>query len=247
MSSGPQIGEVVIGLPPWTPYAAVFFSGLAGATYAARRGFDVIGVLGIAISTGLGGLLLRDVLLQRGTPVILTDPIYLEVAVATAVLGFFFAGLIARFKWTLIVLEGLSLGFLCTVGALPALREGLGAGSAIFLGVVTGVGGLVLRDLMAGEAPEILRPGIFVGVAALIGTVVFVGLIEQKANSVSAQIIAMAVVMILRILGEKRGWRTKSAIDITDRTWDFWQRGKRKSKKDNDVDLTNSTGGIGTK
>ncbi len=241
MSSGPHIGDLVISLPDWTPYAAVFVSGLAGATYAARRGFDVIGVLGIAISTGLGGLLLRDVLLQRGTPVILTDPRYLQVAAITAVIGFFFAGFIARFKGTLVLLDGLSLGFLCTVGALPALRDGLGGGSAIFLGVVTGVGGLILRDVMAGEAPDILRPGVFIGVAALIGTVVFVGLIEQKANAVSAQIIAMSVVMAMRIMSERRGWHTKSAIDLTDRTWDFWQRGKRRR-----ASAVDSTGGTGS-
>ena len=80
MATGLEVNGLVIALPSWTTYAAVAVSGLAGATYAARRGFDVVGVFGIAFATGLGGLLIRDLLITTGTPNILTQPLFAAVA-----------------------------------------------------------------------------------------------------------------------------------------------------------------------
>lgn len=68
----PQVYTGATALPVWTLYLAVVVGGVAGATYAARRGFDVIGVLALSVTTGLGGLLMRDILLARG-PVVLRD------------------------------------------------------------------------------------------------------------------------------------------------------------------------------
>ena len=109
-------------LPSWTTYAAVAVSGLAGATYAAKRGFDVIGVFGIAFATGLGGLLIHDLLITTGTP---------EHPDAATICGggildrpwFFFAGLISLFDSVMVILDGLAMGFLCTLVAGAALPE----------------------------------------------------------------------------------------------------------------------------
>ena len=159
MATGLEFNGLVLTLPSWTTYAAVAVSGLAGATYAAKRGFDVIGVFGIAFATGLGGLLIRDLLITTGTPNILTQPLFVVVAFWTALIGFFFAGLISRFDSVMVILDGLAMGFLCTLGAGAALRAGLAPSSAVLVGVLTAVGGPILRDILAGTAPTIVRPG----------------------------------------------------------------------------------------
>ena len=211
-------------LPAWTPYAAVLVGGLVGASHAARQGFDVIGVLGLAIAGGLGGLLLRDVLLQKGTPVVLTDPRYLLTATLAALLGFFFAGLISSLGRVLMVLDALSLGLFATLGASAALYYGMGPAPAVFLGLTTAVGGIILRDVLSGEPPSIMRPGIFIGVAALFGACVFVGLRELGVSSGLAQIATILVVFGLRLLAVWRKWESPTSIDLTDRMWELWSR-----------------------
>jgi uncharacterized membrane protein YeiH len=215
-----------LALPAWTQLAAVGVGAVSGAAYAARRGFDVVGVLVLAGTEGLGGLLLRDTLLQSGTSVVLLDSRYLLLAVGAAVIGFFFAGLIDRLEGLVVVLDALALGFLCTVGADAALRRPLSWVAALFLGTATAVGGLVLRDLFAGDAPRVLRPGVFTAAAAFFGALAFVVLVRATHIATGqAQIIAMIVVFAVRLLAVRLSWHTRSAADISERLWGFWSRG----------------------
>lgn len=211
-------------LPAWSPYAAVGFSALAGAAFAARRGFDVIGIFGLAIAQGLGGLLLMSVLLQTGTPQVLTDGWYLLIVGVAATLGFFFAGLIARAVQAAVLLDALALGLLCALGTNAAQRSGLSPLPAVFIGVMTAVGGLILRDIMAGRAPEILRPGIFVAFAAVVGATLFVLLTELGASLAFAQMATLIVVAAIRWLSVHFGWATHEATDFSDRVWRIWGR-----------------------
>lgn len=219
-------------LPEWSTYAAVAFGGLAGAAFAARRGFDVIGVLGLAIAQGMGGLLLASILLATGTPEVLTDGKYLLLVTAAAALGFFFAGFIARAVQSAILLDALSLGLLCAVGTNAAMRGGLDPIPTIFVGVMTAVGGLILRDILAGRAPEVLRPGIFIAFAALIGAVLFVVLVELGATRAFAQFATLFVVTAIRFLSVQFHWVTHEAHDFSDRVWHIW--GKKDIEKDLD-------------
>lgn len=214
------VGELLSSrptLPEWSTYAAVAFGGLAGAAFAARRGFDLVGVLGLAIAQGMGGLLLESILLQTGTPEVLVDGRYLGLVTLAAVLGFFFAGFIARAVQSAILLDALSLGLLCAVGTNAALRAQLDLVPAVFIGVVTAVGGIILRDVLAGRPPEVLRPGILIAAAALIGAILFVVLVEVGATRAFAQIATIVVVTAIRFLSVQLGWSTSEAHDLSDR------------------------------
>ncbi|MDP4013179.1 MAG: TRIC cation channel family protein [Candidatus Nanopelagicales bacterium] len=211
-------------LPAWSTYAAVAFGALAGAAFAARRGFDVIGVLGLAVAQGMGGLLLEAILLQTGEPAVLTDGRYLLLVTIAAMLGFFFAGLIARVLEAAVLLDALSLGLLCGIGTHAAMRSGLDDIPSIFIGVCTAVGGLVLRDILAGQAPQIFRPGIFISVAALIGAILFVVLVTIGATLAFAQVATLFAVTILRMLSIRLRWQTREAHDLSDRVWHRWQQ-----------------------
>ncbi len=211
-------------LPEWSTYAAVAFGGLAGAAFAARRGFDFIGVLGLAVAQGLGGLMLAAILLQTGTPEVLTDGRYLLIVTVAGVIGFFFAGLIARAVQSAILVDALSLGLLCAVGTNLALRSGLDNAASVFIGVITAVGGLILRDVLAGRAPEVLRPGIFIASAALVGAIVFVVLVDVGASRPFAQFATLVVVTALRFLSVRFHWATHEPRDFSDRVWRLWRR-----------------------
>jgi uncharacterized membrane protein YeiH len=219
----PQVYTGATALPTWTLYLAVLVSGLAGATYAARRGFDVTGVLALSVTAGLGGLLLRDVLLARG-PIILRDNTFMWCAAAAAVIGFFFAGYIARFDRVLLGLEGLSLGLLATVGADSALRAGLGALSAIVLGTIVATAGSLFRDILGGDAPQVLRPGVLLGLLALLGSALYVGLQAWTGMALLSQVVVTLAVFALRMGALVRGWQTHSVDELSDRVWSFWSR-----------------------
>lgn len=211
-------------LPLWSSYAAVTVGGVAGASYAARRGFDVIGVLGLAVASGLGGLLLRDVLLQKGTPVVLTDPRYLLAASIAALVGFLFAGLIARLGVVLLALDALAMGLFVSLGAVAAFYYQLGTAAAIFLAVTTAIGGSILRDLLSGEPPAVLRPGIFSGLAALFGALVFVTLDYYDVATFWNQVATIAAVAALRWLALWRKWESQSSADFIGRLEDLLAR-----------------------
>ncbi len=213
------------GLPNWTIYLAVVISGLAGATYAARRGFDVIGVLTLSVTTGLGGLLIRDILLARG-PIVLRDSTFIWMAVVAAVLGFFFAGYIARFDRVLLAMEALAMGLLASVGADSALRAGLGTLSAIVVGTIVATAGSLLRDILGGDAPQLLRPGVFLGVIALSGSILYVLLESMISEPLISQIVVIALVFAGRLLAVRLDLETRPAADLSDRVWSFWDRRK---------------------
>jgi len=210
-------------LPGWTQLAAVGVGAISGAAFAARRGFDVVGVLVLSVATGLGGLLLRDTLLQRGTSIVLTDGRYLIIAAIAAVIGFFFAGLVDRLEPIVVVLDALALGFLAAAGANAALAIQLPPTAAVFIGAATASGGLVLRDLLAGVAPGIMRPGVLIAAAAFIGSLVFTVLVVYTGvPRGQAQVIVVLVVFAIRVLAVRLQWRTRPARDLTDRIWDRW-------------------------
>lgn len=227
-AAGVDIGGLVIALPGWTAYAAVAVAGLTGATYAAKRGFDVVGVFGLSIATGLGGLLLRDILLANGTPVVLTDPTYILVAALVAIIGFLFAGLIAQFTAIIVILEGLAIGFLGTSGAISTISDRLSFSTAILIGVITAVGGGILRDVLSGTAPAIVRPGSFMAITAILATGSFVLLLYLDVSWAAAQLVAMLVALGANSGSHWFGWHTGAASDLSDRVWDFWGRGLNK-------------------
>lgn len=219
-----QVYTGATALPVWTLYLAVVVGGVAGATYAARRGFDVIGVLALSVTTGLGGLLIRDILLARG-PIVLRDSTFIWMAVLAAVLGFFFAGYIARFDRALLALEALAMGLLASVGTDSALRAGLGAMSAVAVGTIVATSGPLLRDILGGDAPQLLRPGVFLGVIALGGSIAYVILEEFTEEPLLSQVVVILAVFVTRILAVMWDIETRPAQDLSDRVWSYWSRG----------------------
>jgi uncharacterized membrane protein YeiH len=210
-------GDAVIPqVPLWFDLIAVFVGGVSGTILAARKGFDLSGVLVIAIVAGMGGGIIRDVLISRGAPAALENQWYLYMALIAAGVGFLFAGLMRHVDLAFIVIDALSLGLYTLAGLSKGLSAELPIVSAILLGVVTATGGGVLRDLLSGEAPRVLRPGTLLLTASVVGAVVYAVLDFAGVNK-QAGWIAIAIVVGLRLASVRFGWTTPEAAFLQDR------------------------------
>ncbi len=135
----------------------IFVFALSGGLVAVRKDLDIFGVLVLAGTTGLGGGFLRDVLIDATPPAALADWRYLMVPVAAGLVTFFFHPMLARRRAERVVtfFDAAGLGLFCVTGALKALDHGLGPAPAALMGMVTGIGGGIARDLLAGRVPAV--------------------------------------------------------------------------------------------
>lgn len=154
----------------------VFVFALSGGLAAVRKGFDILGVLVLAAAAGLGGGILRDVLIGDTPPVGITDWRLLAAACAAGLITFRFHPGVRRIRRLVLILDGIGLGVFAIAGTLKALELGNSVLTAVIVGVLTGVGGGMIRDLLSGEVPQILAHRELYATPALVGTTLFAGL-----------------------------------------------------------------------
>jgi uncharacterized membrane protein YeiH len=135
----------------------IFVFAITGALVAVRKNLDVFGVLVLAGTTGLGGGFLRDVLIDATPPAALSDWRYLLVPVSAGLLTFWLHPALDRVERTVTIFDAFGLGLFCVTGALKALDYGLGPVPAALMGMVTGIGGGMVRDVLAGRVPVVFR------------------------------------------------------------------------------------------
>jgi uncharacterized membrane protein YeiH len=206
-------------VPASVDLAAVVIGALTGGLLAARERFAVSGVLLLAVSGGLGGGLIRDVLLGDLPPVALTNETYLPTVSIAAAVTFFFSGWLSRLTGLLVVLDAVTLGFFTVIGAQKAQLLGLPSASVVFIGTATAIGGAVIRDVLLAQRADIVQPGPYNAVAALIGATaltVLAGPLGLDPLPVAAAVIAL--VAALRVLSVWRGWEAPVAVDLPART-----------------------------
>ncbi len=162
-------------------------------------GRALIGILALALVSGLGGGIIRDVLLAR-IPLALQDPWYLWAIALAAILGAFFAQAASRIRLGMLLIDAISLALFSVIGARGGLSAGLPIPASILLGTITGVGGSVLRDLLVGETPpRMLRRGPPYASAALLGAGIYVGLVAGlDVRKFVAQILAVVAILLVR-------------------------------------------------
>ena len=186
--------------------AGTFAFGLSGGILAVRKKMDLFGVLVLSVTTGLGGGILRDVLLNRLPPTTVTDTRFLAVAALAGVLVFVAYNRLIHHSLFITTFDALGLGIFTVTGTTIALSNGLGPVPAALLGMLTGVGGGVLRDILAAEVPLILRSEIY-AVASLLGATIIILANQVQLLGSSAEIIAAAATVTLRMVSVRSGWR----------------------------------------
>lgn len=185
---------------------------VSGAMTAMRKGMDLLGVVVLGLVTAVGGGILRDVLLGRTPPAIFSDPLTAALAVGASVLVFIPAVRRQLLKTKLVydmtmrLTDSLGLGIFTVIGAQTACTA-LGHADWLtiaFFGTITGVGGGVLRDVLAGDLPYIFRKHIY-ALASLAGALVWVG-VHRFWNDTAAMLIGGSVVVIIRLLAAHFRW-----------------------------------------
>lgn len=150
----------------------VFVNGVLGGVLARGRHLDLFGFLAIGIVSGLGGGVIRDTLLQHGTPVALTDYTYLATAAAGTLLAFVLDLSRQTSRPAFDLLDGVAISVWAVAGAQKTLATGLGWLPAVLLGIITAVGGGVVRDLLLGRTPGVFGGSpLYATVAALVSVV----------------------------------------------------------------------------
>jgi uncharacterized membrane protein YeiH len=183
----------------------IFVFALSGGLVAVRKELDIFGVLVLAGITGLGGGFLRDVLIGAVPPAALADWRYLLVPVVAGLVTFWFHPALGRRERLVNVFDAAGLGLFCVTGALKALAFGLGPLPAALMGMLTGIGGGMLRDLLAGRVPVVLRGELY-ATPALVGATIAV--IGSEAGLRPAVVAAPAALVCIgwRLLAMRRGW-----------------------------------------
>jgi uncharacterized membrane protein YeiH len=185
----------------------IFVFAISGALVAVRKDLDVFGVLVLAGATGLGGGFLRDVLIGATPPAALDDWRYLLVPVGAGLLTFFYHPTLGRMERLVTVFDAFGLSLFCVTGALKALDYGLGPVPAALLGMVTGIGGGMARDLLAGRVPAVFRGEIY-ATPALAGAAIVV-LCARYADlpTLAVAVLGGGTCLTWRLLAMWRHWQ----------------------------------------
>lgn len=211
-------------IPLWTDLAAVGVGALQGAMFAGRlkdRRLDLLGVALIGILVGLGGGLLRDVLLNQ-LPAAMQSNWYLVVATLAALLGMALLRLFTRLNPLIIALDAVTIGLFAAIGTSKALASGVPEVPAVFVGVVSAVGGSILRDVSLNLPIALMHVGSLYAVAAGAGTVLIVVLVSLGANITVAAIACVIVTTVIRLGSVRFGWSLPEQRAIA--SWRVWRR-----------------------
>ncbi len=195
-------------IPLWADLLAVGIGAMQGALFAAQfrdRRLDLLGVAIIGIATGFGGGILRDVLLNR-PPAALSSNWYLIVATAAALSGMLLERLISRMGPLVNVLDALTIGLFGAIGTTKALALGLPVVPAIFVGVLSAVGGSILRDLLLNMPIALMHVGSLYAVAAAAGAISLVSLLGLGVPVFFAATVCVALTFSVRVLSVLFNW-----------------------------------------
>lgn len=185
--------------------AGTFVFAISGATAGVARRLDLFGILVLSFVAGNFGGITRDVLIGSVPPAAISDWRYLAVSLLAGVITFYWYSAVDRLRSPVLVFDAAGLALFAVSGTQKALAVGLNPVMAALLGMLTGVGGGMARDVLLAEIPTVLRADLY-AIAALAGAAVVVisGLLHLPP---AAAMIAGALLCFgLRLMAIQRGW-----------------------------------------
>jgi len=193
--------------------AGTFVFALSGATVAVRHRLDLFGVLVLSFAAGNSGGIARDVMIGAVPPAAISDWRYVAVSILAGLITFTWYRIIDRLRSPVLVFDAAGLALFAVSGAGKALAFHAGPVAATLLGMLTGIGGGMVRDVLVSEIPTVLRTELY-AVAALVGAVVFVvGRLFRVPSGAGAGIGA-ALCFGLRFMAIRRGWQLPIARPV---------------------------------
>ena len=193
----------------------VFFFAVSGCLLAVRKGFDLVGSILLGSMVGLGGGVVRDIILNSGPPAAFGNPVYLAPPLLAAVVVYFLAGRVARVSRLVLTFDAGGLALFCITGTLKALEAGMNPVASILLGVTTAVGGGILRDITANDVPKVFDPKDLYAIPAFAGAALATVLWHVGWLNLATGTVAAVVVFTFRLLSLRYGWHAPLAA----RSW----------------------------
>ena len=169
------VDPTILALYQTLDLIGVVLNGAIGGSIARQRNFDIIGFAFLALFSALGGGMLRDTLMQRGTPAAIAEPMYMGMAILGGLLA-----MVIHLKgraWELFRVHGdaIILGVWAVTGTTKALTYGMPWASAMFMGMLTAVGGGMIRDIATGSIPSIFGGNTLYATPAIFSSAIMVG------------------------------------------------------------------------
>ena len=185
--------------------AGTFVFAISGAMQGVRRNLDIFGILVLSFAASSAGGITRDLLIGAVPPAAISDWRYLAVALAAGVLVFFCYSLVARLGPAILIFDAAGLALFAVAGTQKALAYGLNPLMAALLGMLTGIGGGIARDLLVARIPVVLQSDLY-ALAALAGAVLVVVGNALDWPIVPTAVAGAVVCFGLRLMAIRRGW-----------------------------------------
>jgi len=182
-----------------------FVFALSGATAAVKHRLDAFGILVLSFAAGNFGGITRDLMIGAVPPAAISEWRYVAVSLLAGLIIFFAYPLIDRLKSPVLLFDAAGLGLFCIAGADKALAFHAGPVAATLLGMVTGIGGGMVRDVLVMEVPSVLRTELY-AVAALLGAAFTVAGQRLGMPVHAAAPVGAALCIALRLLALRYGW-----------------------------------------
>lgn len=186
--------------------AGTFVFALSGALAGVKRKLDVFGILVLSFAAGNSGGITRDLLIGAVPPGAVADWRYLGVSLFAGLITFYFSPLIERLSNSVLLFDAAGLALFAVTGASKALAYGLNPVMATVLGMVTGIGGGMVRDVLLAEIPTVLRADLYAVAALAAAAVVVIGHMLQLPTA-PVTVVALILCFSLRVMAIRYGWR----------------------------------------
>jgi len=185
----------------------IFVFALSGGLLAVRQRLDLFGVLVLSCVTAVTGGIVRDVLIGAIPPASLADWRYLTTAMVAGVVTFYWHGLIERLRNPVLMFDAAGLALYAVLGTGKALSFGLSPFAATLLGIITGIGGGIARDLLVARTPVVLQQTELYAVAALVGGGIVAIAHALGWPQLPAMVVGALLCFGLRFMAIRHGWR----------------------------------------
>lgn len=192
-----------------------FVFALSGAMAGVRHGLDIFGVLVLSYAAATAGGITRDLLIGAVPPASVADWRYFVVPVLAGLATFRWHPVVQRWHSPVLIFDAAGLALFAVSGALKALAFGLNPLAAVLLGLLTGIGGGMVRDVFVAEVPTVLHAELY-AVAALVGATIVVGGHLLQLPSAPLAFVGAALCFSLRLVAIRRGWELPVARDRPD-------------------------------
>ena len=183
---------------------------VSGALVAVDKKLDIFGVIFLAVGTALGGGFIRDALIGATPAAALTDWRYLATPAIAGLVVFYVHPSVARWSRLFLLVDAAGLGLFAVAGTRKAIDFGVGPLGSSAIGILTAIGGGMIRDILVREIPVVLHREIY-ATAALLATIVVVVGDRLRIDDVLVAVIAICLAFCIRVVSRWKNWAAPTA------------------------------------